>query len=59
MSMPFFNFVAASARARISIRLARGAYRAYRRVYHPFVDPGIKLTIASAYLHSGLVKVLD
>jgi NADH dehydrogenase/putative oxidoreductase len=57
--MPSFNRVAALARARISLRLSFAAYRAYKRVYHPFVDLGIRLAVAQAYFHSGLVKALD
>src|SRR5580658_9341303 len=57
--MPALNSVAMLARARISLRLWFAAYRAYKRVYHPLVDLGVRLGVAQAYLHSGLVKALD
>src|SRR5271170_272381 len=57
--MRSFNSVALLARARIAVRLTFAAYQTYKRVYHPFVDLGIRLAIAQAFLHSGLVKVLD
>src|SRR5437764_1298200 len=57
--MASFNPVALRARARISLRLIFASYGAYKRVYHPFVDLGIRLTIAGAFLRSGLVKLLD
>jgi NADH dehydrogenase/putative oxidoreductase len=57
--MPAINSVALLARLRISIRLWLAAYRAYKRVYHPFVDLGIRLAIAQAFLHSGMVKALN
>ena len=53
------NAVALRARARISLRLWFAAYGAYKRVYHPFIDLGIRLTVAEAFLRSGLVKLLD
>jgi NADH dehydrogenase/putative oxidoreductase len=35
------------------------AYRAYKRIYHPFVDLGIRLAVAQAFLHSGMLKAFD
>jgi NADH dehydrogenase FAD-containing subunit/uncharacterized membrane protein YphA (DoxX/SURF4 family) len=57
--MPAINSVALLGRLRISIRLWLAAYRGYKRVYHPFVDLGVRLTIAQAFLHSGTVKALN
>ena len=47
------------ARLRIALRVWFATYRAYKRVYHPFIDLGIRLSVASAFLHSGLVKVMN
>jgi len=57
--MRSFKSVALLARARIAVRLTLAAYQTYRRVYQPFIDLGIRLAIAQAFLHSGLVKILD
>jgi len=57
--MASLNPVAVSARARISLRLILAGWEAYRRVYHPFVDLGIRLSLAEVFLKSGLVKLLD
>src|SRR5579859_264619 len=57
--MPAINAVALLARVRISLRLWFAAYRAYKRVYHPFVDLGVRLSVAQAFFHSGIIKALD
>ena len=51
--------VAGHARLRISLRLWFATYRSYRRVYHPVVDLGIRLSVAQAFFRSGLVKAMD
>ncbi len=53
------GWVAFRARARISLRLWFAAYRAYKRIYHPFVDLGVRLAVGQTFLHSGMLKALD
>ena len=50
--MPSYFSVATRARASISLRIWFAAYRSYKRIYHPFVDLGIRLAIAQLSLHS-------
>ncbi|HZC17662.1 MAG TPA: FAD-dependent oxidoreductase [Caulobacteraceae bacterium] len=57
--MPAFNSVAALARVRISLRLWFATYQTYKRVYHPFVDLGVRLSLAGVFLHSGMSKAMD
>ena len=57
--MSTINSVALLARLRILLRLWLAAHRAYKRVVHPLVDLGVRLGIAQAFLHSGMVKALD
>ena len=54
--MPSPFSVAARARASISLRIWFAAYRTYKRVYHPFVDFGIRLAVAQLFLHSALIQ---
>ena len=54
--MPSYFSVATRARASISLRIWFTAYRSYKRIYHPFVDLGIRLTIAQLFLHSAKVQ---
>ena len=54
--MPSYVSVATRARASISMRIWFAAYRSYKRIYHPFVDLGIRLSIAQLFFRSGLVK---
>ena len=53
--MPSYFSVATRARASISLRIWFAAYRSYKRIYHPFVDLGIRLAIAQLFLHSAKV----
>ncbi len=52
--MPSHFSVATRARASISLRTWFAAYRSYKRIYHPFVDLGIRLSIAPFFLHSAM-----
>jgi len=54
--MPSYFSVATRARASISLRIWFAAYRSYKRIYHPFVDLGIRLAIARLFLHSAEVQ---
>src|SRR5258708_12956148 len=54
--MPSYFSVSTRARASISLRIWFAAYRSYKRIYHPFVDLGIRLSIAQFFLHSAMVQ---
>jgi len=54
--MPSYFSVATRARASISLRIWFAAYRSYKRIYHPFVDLGIRLAVAQLFLHSAKVQ---
>jgi putative oxidoreductase len=58
-TMPTINSVALVARLRISLRLWFATYGAYKRAYHPLVEVGGRLSVAQAFLHSGVIKALD
>ncbi len=57
--MPSHFSVATRARASISLRIWFAAYRSYKRIYHPFVDLGIRLSIAQFFLHSAMVQAMS
>ena len=38
------------------MRVWFAAYRSYKRIYHPFVDLGIRLSVAQYFLHSGMME---
>jgi NADH dehydrogenase FAD-containing subunit/uncharacterized membrane protein YphA (DoxX/SURF4 family) len=57
--MDNFASVATLARLRNSLWLWFAGYRTYRRVFHPFVDLGIRFCLASAFFHSGATKAFN
>src|SRR5260370_22349354 len=57
-SMPSYFSVATRARASISLRIWFAAYRSYKRIYHPFVDLGIRLSIAQFFLKPAMVQAM-
>ncbi len=57
--MPAYNPAATLARVRIALRLWFAGFRSYRSIYHPFIDLGVRLGVAQAFLHSAMVKALD
>src|SRR5260221_11830739 len=56
--MPSYFSVATRARASISLRIWFAAYRSYKRIYHPFVYLGIRLSVAQFFLHSAMVQAM-
>ena len=56
--MPSYFSVATRARASISLRIWFAAYRSYKRIYHPFVDLGIRLSVTQFFLHSAMVQAM-
>jgi len=56
--MPSYFSVATRARASISLRIWFAAYRSYKRIYHPFVDLGIRLSIAQFFLKPAMVQAM-
>ena len=57
--MDNFVSVATLARLRNSLWLWFAGYRTYKRVFHPFVDLGIRFCLASAFFHSGATNALN
>ena len=57
--MDNFASVATLARLRNSLWLWFSGYRTYKRVFHPFVDLGIRFCLASAFFHSGATKAFN
>ena len=57
--MDNFASVATLARLRNSLWLWFAGYRTYKRVFHPFVDLGIRFCVASAFFHSGATKAFN
>jgi NADH dehydrogenase FAD-containing subunit/uncharacterized membrane protein YphA (DoxX/SURF4 family) len=54
-----FMSVATLARLRNSLWLWFAGYRTYKRVFHPFVDLGVRFCLASAFFHSGATKAFN
>lgn len=57
--MPSTVSTQARARARIFLRIALATLRGYKRVYSPFVELGIRLTVAQAFFYSGMLKAMN
>jgi NADH dehydrogenase FAD-containing subunit/uncharacterized membrane protein YphA (DoxX/SURF4 family) len=58
-TMEKFASVATLARLRNSLWLWFAGYRTYKRIFHPFVDLGIRFCLSSAFFHSGATKVFN
>ena len=57
--MPSYFSVSTRARLSIYLRIWFAAYRSYKRIYHPFVDLGIRLSVAQSFIHYGMMEAIN
>lgn len=43
----------------IYLRIWFAAYRSYKRIYHPFIELGIRLSVAQSFLHYGMMEAIN
>lgn len=57
--MPSYFSVSTRARMSIYLRVLFAAYRSYKRIYHPFIELGIRLSVAQSFLHYGMMEAIN